>query len=275
MNLEDKFLELREKREGAHMAHVYYGDPNIEFSLKLIETLVKNGADIVEFGIPFSDPTADGPTFQAVCERALENGVTPAKCIQGIRMLQERGIQNPIVVTAYYNIPYIAGVGAFMNQLKEAGAQAVIVPNVPIEEADELLTEGRKSSVHVIFQIAPTTTEERLKKITDIASGFLYIINVEGVTGVRESLSESTIKLVKRVRRHTDMPLLAGFGISNKQHAENVVAAGADGAIAGSCYAKIYEKNLEAPEKTLPEAAQLVKEIKRGCIDGYRQRQKN
>jgi tryptophan synthase alpha chain len=272
MNLEDKFRELKSKKEGAHMPHVYYGDPHEVFSLRLIETLVENGADILEFGIPFSDPTADGPTFQAVCERALENGVTPAKCIQGIKKLRERGIENPIVVTTYYNIPYVAGVGKFLNRIREAGAQAIIVPNVPVEESDVLLAEGKKSGIHIIFQIAPTTTEDRLKKIADIASGFLYIINVEGVTGARESLADSTLKLVKRARQHTDMPLLAGFGISNRQQASNVVAAGADGAIAGSCYAKIYEKNLEAPEETLPEIVDLVGQIKQGCIEGYRLR---
>lgn len=272
MNLEDKFQELKNKGEGAHMPHVYYGDPHEEFSLQLFETLAENGADILEFGIPFSDPTADGPTFQAVCERALENGMTPGRCIEGIRKLRTKGIENPIVVTTYYNIPYIKGVGDFLKEIKEAGAQAIIVPNVPVEEADVLLTEGKKSGIHPIFQIAPTTTEKRLKKITDAASGFLYIIGVEGVTGVRERIGDSTLKLVERVRRHTDMPLLAGFGISTRKQAAAVVSAGADGAIAGSVYARVYEKNLENPEETLPEIAGLVGQIKQGCIEGYKQR---
>jgi len=272
MKLEDKFLELKNKGEGAHMPHVYFGDPNEEFSLKLLETLANNGADILEFGIPFSDPTADGPTFQAVCERALENGITPSKCIQGIKTLREKGIDNPIVVTTYYNIPYVRGVGNFLKEIKQAGAQAIIVPNVPVEEADELIAEGKKTGIHPIFQIAPTTTEDRLKKIADIASGFLYVIGVQGVTGARESLGDSTLKLVQRVRKHTDMPLLAGFGISNKQQAANVVAAGADGAIAGSAYARVYEKNLEKPEKTLPQIVDLVEQIKQGCVEGYKQR---
>lgn len=272
MNLENAFKELKDKREGAHMSHVYFGDPNEEFSLELIETLAENGADILEFGIPFSDPTADGPTFQAVCERALEKGVTPAKCIEGIKKLRDRGIEKPIVVTTYYNIPYVAGVGNFLSRIKEAGAQAIIVPNVPVEEADVLLAEGERSGIHVIFQIAPTTTEDRLKKIADLASGFLYVINVEGVTGVRESIAESTLNLVERIRRHTNMPLLAGFGISNSRQASDVVAAGADGAIAGSCYAKIYEQNLKNPELTLPQIAKLVSQMKQGCIEGYRRR---
>ena len=272
MNLEDKFRELQSNGEGAHMPHVYYGDPHEEFSLRLLETLVENGADILEFGIPFSDPTADGPTFQAVCERALENGMTPIRCIEGIKKLRSRGIENPIVVTTYYNIPYVMGVGNFLNKIKEAGAQAIIVPNVPVEEADVLLAEGKKSGIHPIFQIAPTTTEDRLKKITDIASGFLYIIGVEGVTGVRESIGDSTLKLVKRARRHTDMPLLTGFGISTRQQAAVVVAAGADGAIAGGAYARVYKKNLEKPEETLPEITRLVEQIKQGCIEGYEKR---
>jgi tryptophan synthase alpha chain len=273
MNLEEKFKELQNLREGAHMPHVYYGDPNEEFSLKLLETLDKNGADILEVGIPFSDPTADGPTFQEVCQRALDNGITPGKCIEGIQKLRSMGVNNPIVVTTYYNIPYSRGVGNFLKEIKKAGAQAIIVPNVPIEEADVLLTEGKKTGIHPIFQIAPTTTEKRLKKITDIASGFLYIIGFEGVTGVREQLGDSTLKLVKRVRKHTNMPLLAGFGISTQKQASNVVAAGADGVIAGSVYAKIYEKNLENPKETLPQIANLVRQIKKGCLEGYRLRE--
>jgi tryptophan synthase alpha chain len=272
MNLEEKFQELKKRREGAHMPHVYYGDPNEEFSLNLIKTLAENGADIIEFGIPFSDPTADGPTFQTVCERALRNGITPTKCIEGIRKVRERGLENPIVVTTYYNIPYVTGIGTFLTRIRKAGAQAIIVPNVPVEEAEVLLAEGKKSGVCVIFQIAPTTTEKRLKNIIEVASGFLYIISVEGVTGVRKSLADSTLKLVQRVRRHTDMSLLAGFGISSKQQASAVVAAGTDGAIAGSAYAKIYEKNLEKPMETLPEIARLVEQIKQGCTEGYRLR---
>lgn len=272
MNLENKIQELRGKKEGAHMPHVYFGDPNEEFSLKLLETLVENGADILEVGIPFSDPTADGPTFQAVCERALKNGMTPTKCIEGIKKLRKRGIENPIVVTTYYNIPYVMGIGKFFKKIKDAGAQAIIVPNVPIEEAEVLVDKGKKTGICPIFQIAPTTTEKRLKKITDIASGFLYVIGIEGVTGVRQSTDNSTLKLVKRARKHTDIPLLAGFGISTKKQASAIVAAGADGVIAGSAYAKIYEKNLETPENSLKNIVNLVRQIKQGCIEGYRQR---
>jgi tryptophan synthase alpha chain len=270
MDLEEKFQELQERKEGAHMPHVYYGDPNEEFSLKLIRKLAENGADLIEFGIPFSDPTADGPTFQAACERALKKSMTPVRCIEGMRKLRRNGLKIPLVVTTYHNIPYVTGIGAFLSEIKEAGAQAIIVPDIPIEEASILLDEGKKSGVHIILQVAPTTTEERIKKIANVASGFLYVMGVEGVTGTRESLTDSTLKLVSRVRKYTDLPALAGFGISKKEHAAAVVSAGADGAIAGSAYAEIYEKNLEKPEETLPEIAQLAEQIKQGCVEGYR-----
>jgi tryptophan synthase alpha chain len=272
MDLEKKLRVLKERKEGANTSHVYYGDPTEEFSLRLIKCICENGADLIEFGIPFSDPTADGPTFQEACERALKNQMTPQKCIQGIKKLRRNGVKTPIIVTTYYNIPYVIGIKDFIGEIKTAGAQALIVPNLPVEEAGELLDESKKAGVHLILQITPTTTQNRLKTIIEVASGFLYIINVEGVTGVRESLTDSTLKLVSRVRKHTDLALLAGFGISKREHAKAVVSSGADGVIVGSAYAKIYEKNLITPEETLPEIAQLVRHIKRGCIEGYNHR---
>jgi tryptophan synthase alpha chain len=272
MNLDEKFRELREKREGAFMPHVYYGDSSEEFSLRLIKTLVENGADFIEFGIPFSDPTADGPTFQSACSRALGNNITPSKCILGIKKLREDGVDAPITVTTYYNIPFVFGVENFLNEIKRVGAQAIIVPDVPFEEAGDLLSAGKRTGVHVVLQVAPTTTEGRLKKIIDSTSGFLYAVGVEGVTGERSTTQKSTLKLIERVRRFTDMPVITGFGISKKEHAKAVVSAGADGVVVGSALCKIYEKNLERPEQTLPEIADFVKQMKCGCVEGYRQR---
>jgi tryptophan synthase alpha chain len=273
MEIEKKFQELKMRKEAAHMAHLYYGDPNEEFSVKLAETLAKNGADMIEFGIPFSDPIADGPTFQAACERALKNGVTPTKCIEAIRRLREDGLKTPLVVTTYYNIPYVMGIERFLSEIKRAGAQAVIVPDLPIEEAKPLIEKARKLGVHVILQITPTTSKERLKKILDNSSGFVYIIGIEGVTGAREQLRKSTIKLIKSVRKYADIPIMAGFGISKREHAKVITSAGADGVIVGSAYAQIYSKNLENPEKTLPKIAQLAKQIKQGCTEGLQAKQ--
>ena len=272
MDLEKRLSELIERREGAHMPHIYYGDPNPEFSHRLLTTLATSGADILEFGIPFSDPTADGGTFQGACERSLKAGVTPVTCLEGIKELRRSGIDLPVIVTTYYNIPYRMGLDSFMKNLKTAGTQGVIIPNLPIEEAEPLRDAGEKHGIHVIMLVAPTTTENRLKQIADRASGFIYIMNVEGVTGARESITTSTLRQVQRVRKHTDIPLMAGFGISRREHAKAVVQAGADGAIAGSVYTKIYEQNLEFPERCLDTVSYVASELKKGCIEGYLER---
>jgi tryptophan synthase alpha chain len=272
MDLEEKFQELDGRREGAHMAHVYYGDPNEDFSAKLIETLAENGADIIEFGIPFSDPVADGATFQASCERALKVGVTPVKCIEGIKKLRAEGLEAPMVVTTYFNIPYVMGFERFLDEIKAAGAQAVLIPDLPVGEAKPFMEIVRKHELHMILQIAPTTSNEMLKITLAKASGFIYLIGLEGVTGSKLKGQEATLKLIKNVREKTDKPILVGFGISRMEHAEEIVSAGADGVAVGSVYARIYSESLEDPFQKLPEIAKLANEIKLGCINGYRNR---
>ena len=268
MDLKPKIEQLRQSGKGIHMPHIYYGDPNTDFSEQLIWTLAENGADLLEFGIPFSDPTADGPTFIAACERALSNGVTPAKCLDVIHKLRLGGFNLPIIVTSYYNILYVAGVEKFLEKIKEAGGQGIIIPNLPIEEADTLTDVAKNTGIHPIFQVTPTTTGVRLKKICDASTGFIYLINVEGVTGARDKLNNSTLKLVEKVRNLTDTPILAGFGVSSPEHAKYLTLAGADGVIVGSAYAGIYEKQLDTPEKTLKEISKLSHKIKQACNEG-------
>ena len=201
MRIEDKFEELAERNEGAYMPHVYYGDPNEEFSKDLVMELAENGADLLEFGIPFSDPTADGPTFQESCERALSNGVTPDGCIDAIRDLRGDGLEIPIVVTTYFNIPYIYGLDDFFTALDDAGAQGVILPNIPLEEAAPVTEVADEKGIDVIFHVTPNTSDLRLEKIASASSGFLYVINFEGVTGTRESLPESVLEMIGKARK--------------------------------------------------------------------------
>lgn len=272
MDLEEKFQELKRRREGFHMAHVYYGDPSEDFSIKLMETLAENGADIIEFGIPFSDPIADGATFQAACERALNAGVTPAKCIEGIKRLRSGGLEASIVVTTYFNIPYVMGFERFLDRVMAAGAQAVLIPDLPVEEAEPFMEMAGKRKLHMIFQATPTTSAERLKRIVAEASGFIYLIGLEGVTGSKLRSQKAAFKLIRKVKEKTDKPVLVGFGVSKGEHAEALVAAGAEGVVVGSAYARIYAESLEDPFKKLPEIAKLAQEIKLGCTHGYANR---
>lgn len=269
MKIEEKFQELRERKEGAYMPHVYYGDPSEEFSLQEIEMLVKNGADLLEVGIPFSDPIADGPIFQAACERALKGGMTPEKCLQGIKKLRERGVKIPIILTTYYNIPYVLGVKKFIKHLRKVQAQGIIVPDLPIEEAKLILEMGKKEGIRVILQVNPATSQERLEKIIVSSSGFLYLINIEGVTGVRDSIMDSTIQLIRRVKKQIELPIMAGFGLAKKEQVKAIISAGADGVIIGSALGKIYSRNLTHPEKTLLEIGNFAQRIKKECIEGY------
>jgi tryptophan synthase alpha chain len=267
--LEGKFYELRERREGAHMAHIYYGDPCEDFSLKLVETLVKNGADIIELGIPFSDPIADGPIFQAACERALNAGITPDKCIEGIKKIRDNNVATPIIVTTYFNIPYVMGFENFLNKIKSAGAQGVLIPDLPFEEAKPYIHLASEKELHLILQVAPTTSHERLYEILRAASGLIYLISLEGVTGSRLKRMNSSFRLIKIVKSYSSVPLMAGFGISRREHAEMMVAAGADGIVVGSAYAKIYAKKPDNPFRMLQKIAELAREIKIGCKSGY------
>ncbi len=265
MKLEDKFSELKETKEGALMAHIYYGDPSEEFSQKLIGVLCSSGVDILEFGIPFTDPIADGPTFQAACTRALKNGITVEKCFAGIKKIREAGIAQPIVVTSYYNIIYNAGIENFVRRVKEAGAQAIIVPDAPFEESELLLKYGKKYDIRIILLITPRTGKKRIAKICPAANGFLYVVNLEGTTGSRENLELRIKNTVEAARAYTDSPLLAGFGISKPEQVQELLKCGADGVIIGSAIARIYAKNIENPQNTLAEIGKFCREIKNAC----------
>lgn len=272
MKISEKFEELRKEGEGAFMAHVYYGDPSEEFSLAQIKALVEGGVDLLEFGIPFSDPTADGPTFQGACRRVLDGGMTPSRCIEGIKKVRGAGVEVPIIVTTYYNVVYRMGDAKFIKRIKEAGAQGIIVPNVPIEEAAPLLNAGKEHGIDVILLATQNTSDERLERIVENARGFIYVVNVRGVTGARKSLKEDTIELIKRIRSQTGLPLMAGFGISRPEHAAAVVEAGADGAIVGSAIGKIYAGKLPDAESALPDIREFAQEMKNACGQGLLRR---
>ncbi len=233
------------------MTHVYYGDPSPEFSDLQIQTLVDAGADIIELGIPFSDPTADGPVFQRACQRALDGGMTPERVLEQIPRIDAK-----VVVTTYYNIILKMGAERFLD--KAQGAYGIIVPNLPLEESEELEQLCKERGIHFIHLIAPTTTDQRLDQILARASGFLYIVSVSGVTGARDKVPDSTLELICKVKQRSDLPALVGFGISKPSHVEQISTAGADGAIVGSAIARLYEGCLDTPQDALKDIAAFI-----------------
>lgn len=242
--IERVFHSLKEKKEGALIAYVTGGDPEPKYTPQIVEALIKGGADIVELGIPFSDPIADGPTIQAATVRALEAGTTPNMVLEIARKIREKH-SVPIVLLTYYNPIFRMGLENFFQLATDCGVDGLIVPDLPVEEAHEYKEVAESHGIDTIFLAAPSTSMERLQKIVASTSGFLYLVSVFGVTGVREKVQELTVQTIKKIHSYTSgrVPLAVGFGISKPEHVEAVISSGAEGAIVGSAFVNIIAKN--------------------------------
>lgn len=256
--IEEKFEELKKKREGALIGFITAGDPEPKQTLRIVHSLIRGGVDIIELGLPFSDPIADGIVIQKASERALKAGMNPdlffelAKKIQGI----------PKVCLTYYNLVLQRGLKKFVQDCQRAGFSGIIVPDLPIEEAKPLLNFCQK--IDLIFLVAPTTTEERLRKILKISRGFLYVVSLLGVTGAREKLSPIIKPLLAKIKKFSfKIPLAVGFGISKPEQVRELLLAGADGVIVGSAFIKIIERNLDQKKKMLFELENFTRKLKR------------
>ncbi|WP_456472645.1 tryptophan synthase subunit alpha [Methanocaldococcus sp.] len=262
MKIEEKFKELKNKGEKAFIAFYVGGDPDYETSLKALERIAKH-ADIIEIGIPFSDPVADGLTIQKADVRALNSGMTPIKAFELAKELNKKYPNTPKVFLTYYNIVFKMGEEEFVKRCKDSNVDGIIIPDLPIEEAENLYKLCKKYGINLIFLIAPTTPDERIKKIVEKASGFIYVVSTTGITGEREKIAKEAEETVKRVKKYTNLPVCVGFGISKKEHVEEITKI-ADGAIVGSAIVKLVEKNLDDKEKLLYEIESFVKELKDG-----------
>ena len=230
------------------MPYFPLGYPDLETSIDVIEALAKNGADLMEIGLSFSDPLADGPVIQKATQIALENGITVKKSLQAIVELRRRGVSIPLVLMGYYNPMLAYGLEDFVRAAEAGGADGFIIPDLPPEEAEEFTS--LTSNLPLIQMLAPTTPPERMAKIAREAEGFIYLVSVTGVTGARQSISDGLGALVSRVREDASVPVCVGFGIGTPEQAR-AVGALADGVIVGSaCVRTIGES------KTPVEAAQ-------------------
>lgn len=246
----------------ALIGYITAGDPNPETTPKIADALIKGGIDILELGLPFSDPIADGPTIQAASLRALKAGTTPMKVVEIAKQIKAKH-DTPIIIMTYYNPVFKLGTNKFLNDAKEAGVDGFIVPDLPVEEADDYRAVAKKAQIDTIFLASPATSKERLGKIVDASAGFLYLVSRFGVTGSQSKVEDSTVQLIKRVHQVTarKIPLAVGFGISKPEHVRTVIAAGADAAIVGSAFINIIERkggkmlrDLEATARELKAA---------------------
>ena len=264
----DKFQELSERGEGALIVYVMAGDPSLSLTKKIVRALEEGGADMIELGLPFSDPIADGPTIQAASERALKAGMNPDAYFNMIRDIREH-TDLPLICLTYYNLVLHRGIGRFMGDCAESGINGIIIPDLPIEEAKQTLNEANRNDVDFIPLIAPTSTEYRIKNISSVAHGFIYLVSLLGVTGARKELSVTVKDMIGKVRRATkrEVPIAVGFGLSSPQHVREAIISGAEGAIVGSAIVNIIAKNKdEGEEKMLREIREFVAQLKEATL---------
>jgi tryptophan synthase alpha chain len=262
-----KFNELKSKNQKALICYVVAGYPDIMTSERIITSLINGGADIIEIGIPFSDPIADGSTIQDAIQNSLIAGTTPDMCLELASRIRKTFPNIPLIIMTYSNILYRKGYIQFAKKAKESGIDGFIVPDIPIEESKEYLNTMQNLGMSTIFLVSPNTSEKRLKMISRICTGFLYAISVYGTTGERQSFDEYTIESIKRIKKVTaydELPLAVGFGISNPQHVKYMIKAGVDAVIIGSAIIKKIEE-LENKETLFTTLNRFISELKNSC----------
>jgi len=257
--ISDCFETLRHNRECALIPFITAGDPDLETTAAALQILDRNGADIIELGVPYSDPLADGPVIQAAATRALQRGT---KFEQVLEMLQATTpkMRSPIVLFIYYNPILHRGIEKFLQEIAAAGVAGLVVPDLPLEEAAGLLKPAGEMGIDVTLLIAPTSSAERIQAIAQSSQGFIYLVSVTGVTGMRTQIQTRVSDLLKEIRNVTDKPIGVGFGISDPAQARQVREWGADAAIVGSAFVKRLAEG--TPEQGLNAIAEFCQSLK-------------
>lgn len=260
------FDRARTENRACFVAYLCAGDPDFETSLAACRALLQNGVDVLELGVPFSDPLADGLTNQLAAQRALESGMTASRVFELVRKIREFDAKTPIVFYTYYNLVFANGVENYVRMAKAAGVDGILTLDLPPEEAGEVSAACRAHDVKTVFIVAPTTPDSRLGIIGGAATGFIYYVSREGVTGIRDQVAANVPDAVVRIKAHTKLPVVVGFGISKREHVAEI-AAYADGVVVGSALVNCIRDNVTQRERIGPalaaKAADLVAGVRR------------
>ncbi|MFC1738159.1 tryptophan synthase subunit alpha [Planctomycetota bacterium] len=256
------FAELK---RAALIPFFVIGDPNIETSFAIVKTAIDSGADILELGIPFSDPIADGPTIQKADIRAAASGMTVNKALEFIQKVKDYK-DIPIGLLMYYNLIYQYGMDKFFKDFHNAGVNSVLVADLSIDDADETIGAATSASLDTVFMVTPNTETERMNNIASKTTGFIYAVSVLGVTGSRENLSVQVEGLVDKLKKITDVPVCVGFGISKPEHAAALSLTGAEGVIIGSKIVRMIEENLNDKDKMLSDISEFINKVKKAIL---------
>lgn len=258
--IDAQFAGLRREKGKALIAYLTAGYPKASILTDLVKAMADVGVDVLELGVPFSDPLADGPTIQAASSRALKNGVTPRLVLQMVENLRRSQVILPIALLTYANPVLRYGIKRFCRETLLSGADGFIIPDLPLEEAGELIDEARPLGLNTIFLAAPTSPASRLRRIVKETTGFVYYVSLTGVTGARASLPGEVVTQVRAIQRMTDVPVCVGFGISRPAQVREVIRV-ADGVIVGSALLDAIGRS-RSPVKA---AVQFLKPLRRAC----------
>lgn len=259
----ETFARARRENRAAFVSYLCAGDPDFDTSLAVCRTVLANGVDILELGVPFSDPLADGPTNQLAAQRALGAGMTSHRVFELVRRLRAEFPRVPIVFYTYYNLVFSNGTDAYLKAAREAGLDGILTLDLPPEEAHELSELAAKHGIRTVFIVAPTTPPSRIRIITKAATGFIYYVSREGVTGVRDSLADNIATAVAQIKATTTLPVVVGFGISRREHVATV-ARHADGAVVGSALVNCIRDHLGDREATLSRIGAVARDLAAG-----------
>ncbi|HSW00338.1 MAG TPA: tryptophan synthase subunit alpha [Sedimentisphaerales bacterium] len=255
------FSDLKSQGRAALIPFFVIGDPDFDTSLAVVKAAIDAGADVLELGIPFSDPIADGPTIQKADVRAMRGGMNTHKACEFIRQVK-RHKDIPIGLLMYYNLIQQYGVERFFKDFHEAGVNSVLVADLSIDDADEILIPAKAAGLDSVFMVTPNTAAQRMERIAAQTTGFVYTVSLLGVTGSREALSGAADGLVRRLKSLTNVPICVGFGVSKPEHARTIADAGADGVIIGSRLVAMIEDHLDEPSQAIREIKQFLTEVR-------------
>jgi tryptophan synthase alpha chain len=267
--IDTRFAELETEGRSAFVTFVMAGDPDLATSLEIVKALPKAGADIIELGMPFTDPMADGPSIQAAGLRALQAGMTLRKTLQLVRDFRATDDKTPIVLMGYYNPIYIYGVDKFLPDAKAAGVDGLIIVDLPPEEDNELCIPAMKAGINFIRLATPTTDDKRLPAVLANTSGFVYYVSVTGITGAAAADASVVGTAVARIKRHTKLPVCVGFGIRTPEAAQ-AIASHANGAVVGTALIDALKGSLDADGKATAKTVSAVADLTAALAAGVR-----
>ncbi len=259
--IQQAFAAMKRQGRTGLVLYVTVGFPDVKTTLELAPALERAGAAIIELGVPFSDPLADGATIQKASFHALAQGVTLRTCLETAATLRRGGVALPLIFMGYYNPILAMGIQEFVDQCKACGVDGLIVPDLPPDESVPLREAAAAKDIDLICLLAPTSTDKRIAEACATASGFIYCVSLAGVTGARSQVSEEGLRLVGRVRRHTKLPIAVGFGISLREHVE-AVGRYAEAAVVGSALVSAIDN--AAPGQAVTQAVKFVRELQGG-----------